>query len=135
MEKIVVATQRAKTIHYSEAFKREIISEHLRTGIPKDHLQKKYGIKFKSAIFEWMKALGYAQTNGNNANLGLINRPELAKKTSKNPPSSLSELENEIALLKRRLEDEQLRAQMYNRMIDIAEKEYKISIRKNSNTK
>ena len=134
MEEIGPEIKRSKALRYPESFKREVVNEHLRTGIPKAHLQLKYGIKFKSAIFHWMKEQGYLPTPGNNPNLGLINKLNLAKK-SKNTSSSLSELENKIALLERQLEDERLRTELYKRMVEIAEREYKIPIRKNSNTK
>jgi hypothetical protein len=58
----------------------------------------------------------------------------LAKKSA-SKSSSASELENQIALLNRQLEDERLRSKMYERMIEIAEQEHKISIRKKTNTK
>jgi hypothetical protein len=61
---------------------------------------------------------------------------ELPKK-SKNQKAVSSDraLELEIKLLKRQLEDERLRSEMLNRMVDLAEKTYKIPVRKNSNTK
>jgi hypothetical protein len=46
-----------------------------------------------------------------------------------------AEQEARIKDMERRLEDEKLRSMMYSRMIDIAEKEYKIPIRKKPNTK
>ena len=45
------------------------------------------------------------------------------------------DLQTKIKRLERELEDAQLRAEAYSKMIDIAERELKISIRKKSNTK
>src|SRR5688572_2976762 len=44
---------------YSEEFKRRVIEEYLRTGVPKMDLLRKYGIKTKSGIQRWMKKFGY----------------------------------------------------------------------------
>ncbi|MFN8310125.1 MAG: hypothetical protein U0T73_09195 [Chitinophagales bacterium] len=53
-----------------------------------------------------------------------------SKDPQKQSQASLSMLEAEIARLKKRLADEQLRSELYERMITLAEKEYKIAIRK-----
>lgn len=123
-------------ITYSESFKRGVIEEYLLTGIPKMHLQKKHGIKFKSGIATWMKALGYVDIHRNISNLAAIKDKDLPKKPQS--PKSISteqSLELEIKRLKQQLEDERLRTELLNRMVDLAEKTYKITVRKNSDTK
>ena len=49
--------------------------------------------------------------------------------------SNKEELIKRLKELERRLEDEQLRAEGYSKMIDIAEDQLKITIRKKSDTK
>jgi transposase len=120
-------------LQYSEAFKRQVIEEYLRTGAPKMVLMRKYGIQFKSGIITWMRSLGYLPPKVKGVKLAGTNYIALAKPTKKQPASDTAEAE--IARLKRQLEDEQLRSQMYLRMIDIAEKEYHIPIRKKPDTK
>ena len=119
---------------YSEAFKRSVIEDYLASGISKERIQLKYGIRSKSAIHHWMKVFGYTDTEEKAIKLESINPVTLAKHPISKPTSTL-ELEAKIKLLERQLEDERLRADMYNRMIDLAEKTYKIPVRKNSNTK
>jgi transposase len=122
--------------NYSESFKRRVIEEYLLTGIPKLHLQEKHGIKFKSGIATWIKTLGYLDVHRNISNLATIKDTDLPKKPQ--CPKSISTeqaLELEIKRLKQQLEDERLRTEMLNRMVDLAEKTYKIPVRKNSNTK
>lgn len=126
---------RLSPTEYSESFKRGVIEEYLLTGIPKLHLQKKHGIKFKSGIATWMKALGYLDVHRNISNLATIKAADLPKKHRPEPLSTEQALELEIKRLKLQLEDEQLRTEMLNRMVDLAEKTYKITVRKNSNTK
>ena len=119
---------------YSEAFKRSVVEDYLASGLAKERIQLKHGIRSKSAIHQWMTTYGYTDTVEKAAKLDLVNQIPLAKK-SVSKPSSTSELEAKIKFLERQLEDERLRSELYNRMIDLAEKTYKIPVRKNSNTK
>lgn len=134
MKEEKVERKASKHKHYSETFKRSIIEEYLATGISKQKLQFKYGIRAKSAIHKWMKRLGYTATDEKSIKLELINDPILAKQPTLKSTSTL-ELEAKIKLLERQLEDERLRSEMLNRMVDLAEKTYKIPVRKNSGTK
>ena len=124
-------------MYYSEAFKRSVIDEYLVSGLPKLIVQRKHGIKFKSAIVTWMRQLGYAGADRKVSILRLSNQLELAKKyTPEQPPSKDAKaLENRIKELERQLEDEKIRTEMLSRMIDIAETEFKVPIRKKPNTK
>jgi len=120
--------------YYSEEFKHAVVQEHLTTGINRAELQRKYGIKGHSAIKRWMESLGYAANAENNATLE-PNQVELAKKDTSLDSATTKAMAAEIKRLKQQLEDERLRSEMLNRMVDLAEKTYKISVRKNSNTK
>lgn len=56
-------------------------------------------------------------------------------KTKNKKIDSLTADQQQIELLKKELEDARLQAEGYRRMIEIAEQELKISIRKKPNTK
>ena len=114
---------------YSERFKRHVIEEYLRGGASKIEIQRRHGISFKSAIVTWMKRLGYTEGL---SNLPAHKRIEVAKKSNPTPPENL---EARIKLLERQLADEKLRSEMLDRMVDLAEKTYKIPVRKSSGTK
>ena len=128
---------RAPMLIYSETFKRSIIDEYLVSGKPKLVIQREHGIKFKSAIATWMKQFGYADADKKVTILRLSNQLELTKKYS--PEQSASKdakaLEKRIKELERQLEDEKIRTEMLSRMIDIAETEFKVPIRKKPSTK
>lgn len=117
---------------YSEQFKRRVIEEYLETGTPKMHLLRKYGIKTKCGIQRWMKRLGYddiyqsATTTFTPLKLSVV--------ASKKDLNS-EELEKKLRELERQLEDEKLRSEAYRRMIEKAEKELKIPIRKKFDTR
>jgi hypothetical protein len=55
--------------------------------------------------------------------------------SSSKPQPSVEELQKKIKQLEQQLLDSQLKEEAYRRMIDIAEKELKVSIRKKPNTK
>ncbi|GAA4340081.1 hypothetical protein GCM10023149_51250 [Mucilaginibacter gynuensis] len=123
--------------YFDEAFKRKVCDEYLRTGVAKTDLLSKYNIRYRSAIQSWLKELGYADIYQKAAYLPIANPLYLpAKKTNNDQPSdALSEEQQRIKELERLLEDEQLRSEMYKRMIEIAEHDLNISIRKKSDTK
>ena len=116
---------------FNEAFKRKVCDEYLRTGIPKTHLLAKYNIKNRSAIQSWLKQLGYTDIYQKVPYLDIKTHLDLAnRKTNKQTPATGQSLENRVKELERLLEDEQLRSEAYKRMIDIAERELNIPIRK-----
>lgn len=118
---------------FDESFKRMVIEEYLATKCSKMELLRKYNIHFKSAIQTWMKKLGYEDT-------GRHRRIKFDKSLPLNlamPTKSenIRELQKRIQELEQQLLDEKLRSDAYSRIIDKAEKELKIQIKKKLNTK
>jgi len=119
---------------YSEPFRRKVIEEYLSSNVSKMSLLRKYGIKSKSGIQRWMKRYGYQEkqpivpTFTCTSSYALVRKMNTGKANKK-------ELEEKIRELERQLQDEKLRSEAYARMIEKAEKELKIPIRKKSNTK
>ena len=118
---------------YSEAFKRKVIEEYLATGTPKQQLLAKYGITYKGAFQAWMPALGYVDT---------LRLPEFARSgvslahaLQMPKEENINTLKRRIKELQRELEDEKLRSEAYARLIELAEREQRVSIRKKDNTK
>jgi hypothetical protein len=119
--------------HYKRSFKKKVIAEYLSTGCTKMFLLRKYNIQFKSAIQTWMRTLGYSDPYKQLQRLkfGRLTITSLPKKKKQ----SETELEKKIRELERQLEDEKLRSEAYARIIEKAEKEYKIPITKKPNTR
>jgi transposase-like protein len=119
--------------HYDREFKTRVVEEYLATGCTKMSLLRKYNIQFKSAIQTWMRVLGYNDPYdpSQKFKFGEIIFTPLSK-LLKNTPT---DLQKRIHELERQLEDEKLRSEAYARMIEKAEKELKISIRKKTVTK
>jgi transposase-like protein len=122
--------------HYDEVFKRMVIEEYLATGCTKMSLIRKYDIQFKSAIQTWMRILGYKDPfNASQKPIfGKIMFSSLPKQ-SKIPAANVTELQKRVQELERQLEEEKLRSEAYARVIEKAEQELKIPIRKKPNTK
>ena len=122
--------------HYDREFKRNVIEEYLATGCTKMFLLRKYNIQFKSAIQTWMRVLGYNDSGRQPQRLrfGEIIFTPLPKKRD-NASANPTDLQKKIHELERQLEDEKLRSEAYARIIEKAEKELKISIRKKAGTK
>jgi transposase-like protein len=120
---------------YSEVFKRQAIDEYLTTGASQSSLLRKYGIRYKGAFQKWMKQLGYKDIQQKAGSLLTTTQFPLPAKEKTIPPSTESTQEARIKELERLLEDERLRSDAYCSMIDIAEREFHIPIRKKPNTK
>lgn len=129
-------TNQEERTHYTRAFKHSVIEEYLKGDTTKAELVRKYDIKIHGGILRWMRQLGYVEDAEKGRYLPLLKQlPLPSKKINKTTPSSNESQEQRIKDLERLLEDEQLRSEAYRRIIDIAEKEYNIPIRKKHNTK
>ena len=107
--------------YYSEEFKLKVVYEVLRGEITKESCRAKYGIKGHCTVLKWIRKF------------------DLSKETilmgQKEKTSQSTELKARIRLLKQELTYEKLKSEALSEMIDIAEEEFKISIRKKSGAK
>ena len=108
--------------YYPESLKHEVVREILIGHISKSEARRKYEIIASSSLInEWIRKF----ENSGRSNRKLMDYNKLDKK----------ELIKRIKELESKLEDEQIRSLGYNKMIDIAEEQLKISIRKKPGTK
>lgn len=132
MEKIIISEKR----HYSLDFKHAVIKEYLAGGIGKKTLLRKHDIRIADGITRWMRQLGYAEVPVKDGYLPLTKPLSLpSKKVNKATTATSISQEQRIKELERLLEDEQLRSEAYRRIIEIAEKDFNIPIRKKPDTK
>lgn len=118
---------------FSESFKLDIVEQVNSGNLSKEEARRRYGIKGKSAILLWQR--NYEKYGRCSVVLHTNNPLPLMSKKPSQHGTTEKELQARIKELERRLEDEQLRSEGYSRIIDIAEKEYNIPIRKKYNTK
>jgi len=106
---------------YSEKLKREVVFQVQSGQLTQSEANRKYGIKGHSTILKWIRKFEESDLH--------FQRLMDYNKSDKN------DLIKRIKELERQLEDEQIRSLGYSKMIDIAEKQLKVSIRKKPGTK
>jgi transposase-like protein len=121
---------------YSQELKHLICKDHIENGLSLRECVDKYNLSCHSLVHDWLRKLGYLPGHDRrrlSAYLSVENFQILPDKAKKNAPSTPEQ--QQIAQLKRELEDAKLLAEGYRRMIEIAETELRIPIRKKPNTK
>lgn len=116
---------------YSLSLKLQIVSEVERGKLSTTQAQRKYGIQSRSTVVRWLRKYGtFDWENQTPSNM------------PKTPEQKLLELEQQVrllekqkAFLEKQVEQADRKVVLFDMMIDLAEKEYNISIRKNSKPK
>lgn len=130
--------------YYTIEEKHRIIQELISTRCTKTEIWKKYtGKEDHGHLLRWMKELGYSTDIKTRRRNIVSNSYPLAHKKihSDNPVNNENisfenlQLKNRIADLEKQLKDVELKAIAFSTMVDIAEKEFKIPIRKKFTTK
>jgi transposase len=113
---------------YSMSFKLEVVKE-IESGELSTHgATKKYGIQARSTVVNWLRKYGtFDWENQTPSNMAKTNEQRLMELEVK-----VKLLEKQKALLEHQVERADKKAVIFDMMIDIAEREYNISIRKNS---
>ena len=113
---------------YSDEFKWKVVQEVLSGKITQAEAKRKYNIKSNSAILYWTRQLSGIHDYRNSRAIYLPEHDMTVKNKG-------SEKDKEIQELKEALEREQNRSLVYEMMIEVAEEEYGLSIRKKSGAK
>jgi transposase-like protein len=107
----------------------KIALEYLTTDISQSELKKKYGFTGNMTLYHWIAKFGLSKPSDKEIEL----QKAMGKEKSKTPEEL--KLEAEIAALKKELEYEKLRTLALNTLIDVAERDLNISIRKKPGAK
>lgn len=100
-------------------FKMVVVQEVERTGIGICAVARKYGIQSETTVTAWLRKYGnFDVANKTNKPMGKSKEPKL--------------LERQNNRLQHELEMKDHKVAFFDMMIDMAEKEFKIAIRKNS---
>jgi transposase-like protein len=118
-----------KVNHFTDDFKLMVVQEYLNTDHSQAELKKKYGFSGNNCISNWMRKFGMKTPDEQKIQLH-----QVMKKESEKTKQEL-ELEAKIRELEKSLDYERLKTLALNTMIDIAERDLKISIRKKHGTK
>lgn len=137
--KVILGLRNGSSFSISE--RHQIIKELISSQISKQQLWKKYTGETREhgKLLKWMRQLGYS-TELSSRKYTFDENTRLM--TKKKITSTLAEESFEILQLKKRvfelenqLKDAEMKAIAFSTMVDIAEKEFKIPIRKKLNTK
>ena len=126
----------ARRTFYRLELKHQICKEHIENGLSLRDCVEKYNLSCHSLVHDWLRKLGYVagiNRRTRSAYIGAENFQPLPDKQKKK--QTLTPEQQQIEFLKKELEDAKLRAEGYQRMIEIAESELKIPIRKKPSTK
>lgn len=120
---------KTKTYRFPEEVKLQVVQEYLSTDVSQKELMQKFNIGGNNTIKLWMRKFDLQEPSHQQIEIQHI----MAKEKEKTPHEQ--ELEAKVKKLEQQLEYEQFRVLALNTMIDIAERDLKISIRKKSGAK
>ena len=118
-----------KVNHYTDEFKLKVVQEYLNTDIGFMEVKQKYGIRSNKSLQDWMRKFGQKTPAQNRNELQNAMKEQIGRTPLER------ELELKVKKLEKELEHERLRTLALNTMIDIAERDLKIKVRKNSGAK
>lgn len=120
---------KTKVNHFPDELKLKVVQEYIQTDQSQKALMQKYNIRGKNCITNWMRKFDLQAPSGQQIEL----QHAMAKQKEKTLYEK--ELEAKVQKLESQLEYEQFRTLALNTMIDIAERDLKISIRKKAGAK
>lgn len=113
---------------YNEIFKLKVVEEVLTGKYTKAEARRIYGIKGKSSILEWTRQYSGEPGYDKRGKVMSSQKTDLSQQKIKEQTVKINELEEG-------LRKEKLKVLLSNKMIDIAEEEYGVAIRKKSGAK
>jgi transposase-like protein len=119
---------------YSEELKKQAVFKVLSGAMRKGEALREYGICSPTSLDRWLERYGHGILSEHKEllqNMGTRRKKEAVK----GEMHELEALRRELAEANKRVHAAELRAEAYSLMIDLAEKELKVAIRKKSGTK
>lgn len=127
---------RGNRLYFSNQEKRLIIEDYLSGNDTKQQVFKRYTGREdeKGKITSWMRILGIEDKFIKNINFDFM--PKRKKEVEvESEDFEVLKLKKRIEELEKQLQSSEMKAIAFSTMVDIAEKEFNISIRKKHNTK
>jgi transposase len=118
MEKVEEKKSKRKQGDYTLGFKLAVVSEVERGDVTYKQAQKKYGIQGRSTVLVWLRKHGRLSWQLNTASM------------SQTPNQRIKELEAQLAAAQKQLQEAELKAKLLDTIIDVAEGQMGIQIRK-----
>jgi transposase-like protein len=113
---------------YTMSFKLQVVQEIERGELSTHGAIRKYGIQARSTVVAWLRKFGNFDWDYQTPS----NMPKSTEQKLIELEQKIKLLERQKALLESQVAQADKKAILFDMMIDLAEKEYKIPIRKNS---
>ena len=120
---------RGKNNVFTDELKLKYVQEWLNTDISLKELKKKYGVGSNESLYVWMRKFGLSKPMERSINV----HSTMPKGIVKTDREKL--LDQKVRQLEKDLEFEKLRTHALDKMIDIAERDLNIAIRKKAGTR
>jgi transposase len=119
---------------YSDELKKQAVFKVLSGALRKSEALREYGIGSPTSLERWLERYGHGILSEHKELLQHMGTRK-KKEAVKGEMPEAEELRHQVAKLRKDLRAAELRAEAYSMMIDIAERELKVAIRKKSATK
>jgi transposase len=120
---------KVKVNQFTDELKFRVVQEYMNTDVSQRDLMRKFQIRGNNTIKKWMVKFDLKAPSQGQIELQRI----MSKETEKTPQER--ELEAKVKKLEEQLKFEQFRTLALNTMIDVAERDLKITIRKKPGAK
>lgn len=122
---------------FSWSERENIIKDYLKSGQSKQAIWEKYTgqIEEHGQLVKWMRVLGYLQKPKPMRRVNFVSMPKENEAPEGEETFENLQLKKRIFELEIELKEAQMKAIAFSTMVDIAEQEFKIPIRKKYNTK
>jgi len=132
--------ERRKYAHFSEEEKRMIIEDYLASGLSKKEIWEKYtGSRSEHGlILYWMYKYGYMSESKGKSVIFTPKNRTMHQDNQKGESVSefeILQLKRRISDLEKQLQESEMKSIAWQTMVEIAEREFDISIKKKYNTK
>jgi len=133
--KVILGQWRNDKLYLSDDEKKQIIEDYLSGNETKQSVYERYtGYPLENGkIKTWMDKFGIADKFVKNTNFDVMPKPK-KNSTYSSEGFEKQKLKKRIAELEKQLQTAEMKAIAFSTMVDIAEKEFNISIRKKYNT-
>lgn len=120
---------RHKVKRLPEEVQLKVVEEFLTSTATLKELMLKYGIRSSGSVYNWMRKFGVTKPSDSQIELHRV----MTKEQDKTPRERA--LKEQVAKLKKELEHEKLRSLALDKLIEVAERDLKIEIRKKRGAK
>ena len=127
--------EKYEVLKYSEAFKRKVCEAYLKGDRTKASIWREYvgHADEHGSLLRWLRQLGYLPESKHERRI--FNAMAQEEHSESEDTFETEQLKKRIAQLEAQLKEAEMKALAYSTMVDLAEKEFNLPIRKKYNTK